>query len=151
MKPETRSPAHSPIDAGHERDLARPGGHVGGSVIGRLLLGLAWCAASSVALLPVLGRWLDPAVPTAQAHGTTDVLGVLVDLISVIGHRAWMLPALCALCAVTAVLSLGVWGWHAYRHEDSPQRRAAQWPLWALPLCVLLAALLDEYLPEFMT
>lgn len=114
-------------------------------------LRLAWLAVASVAALPVLGRWLDPA-PVLDTRGRTTVSGglsLMLEVMTMAGHRAWMLPAMITLGGLVLLLAGAAFGWLAFHHAPWPQRRAALWPLPGLVLGLLVSVLLDKHLPEF--
>lgn len=112
---------------------------------------LAWLAVALVAAMPVLGRLLDPAPPFDATPRDTVAggLSLMLDVVALAGHRAWMLPAVIALGGVVLLLSGAAFGWLAFHHAPWPQRRGALWPLPSLLLAVLVSIWLDEHLPEF--
>lgn len=114
-------------------------------------LRLAWLAVALLAAMPVLGRWLDPA-PVLDIRGRSTVSGALslaLDVLTLAGHRAWMLPAVIALSALALLLSGAAFGWLTFQHAPWPQCRVTLWPLAGLVLGLLVSVLLDKHLPEF--
>jgi hypothetical protein len=120
-------------------------------MLSRAAVGLAWLAVAMVALLPVAARRFEPpsvrvlSKPNTAAEG----LGLMIDMLSMAAHRAWMLPATLALCGVVVVLSLGAFLVLRRQRTPWPQRRLGLFPLLALPPGLLISAMLDGYLPEF--
>lgn len=114
-------------------------------------LRLAWLAVALLAAMPVLGRWLDPApvLGTSRRGTVSGGLSLMFDVLTLAGHRAWMLPATIALGALVLLLSGAAFGWLSFQHAPWPQRRVALWPLAGLALGLLVSVLLDEHLPEF--
>ena len=111
---------------------------------------LAWIADVAIAALPVAGRWLDPVPPPLKPTG--DVAGavwLVLDIVSRAAARAWMLPAVVGLSS--AVVLCSVAGFAVLVRGGVPWsgRWSALWPLFALPLSLVLSALLDDLLPEF--
>jgi hypothetical protein len=114
-------------------------------------LRLAWLAVALLAAMPVLGRWLDPApvLDTGRRDTLSGGLSLMLDVLALAGHRAWMLPAVIALSALALLLSCAAFGWLNFQHAPWPQRRVTLWPLGGLVLGLLASVLLDEHLPEF--
>jgi len=111
---------------------------------------LAWTAVASIAVLPLFGRWLDPAPPPLKAPA--DAVGaawLMVDMVSRLAPRAWMLPTTIALAAFTVLCTLASLALHVHGGVPWSRRWGSLWPLLALPVSLLLSVLLDNLLPEF--
>lgn len=110
----------------------------------------SWAAIAAIAALPVVGRWLDPAPPPIKPP--TDAAGVarlFLDVVTIAGHRAWMLPTVIGLAAFAVLVSVVNFALLVHGGAPWPRRWGSLWPLLALLLSVLLSILLDEHLPEF--
>jgi hypothetical protein len=112
---------------------------------------LAWLAVALVAAMPVLGRLLDPApaLDTSARSTVAGGLSLVLDVLTLAAHRAWMLPAMIALGVLVLLLSGAAFGGLALQHAPWPQRRGALWPLAGLVPALFVSALLDDCLPEF--
>jgi len=109
---------------------------------------LAWMAISVIAMLPVLGRWFDPA-PIPDPRARVEPLSLLLDVLAAVSHRAWALPAIVALSILVVSLTAAAYATLVHQGVPRPQRNAVLWPLLGLGLAVLVSTLLDEHLPEF--
>ena len=109
---------------------------------------LAWVAISAIAMLPVLGRWFDPA-PVHEPNARAGTLSVLLDVLGAVSHRAWGLPAIVALSVVVVSLTAAAYATLAYRGVPGAQRNHVLWPLLGLGVALAICTLLDEHLPEF--
>jgi hypothetical protein len=111
---------------------------------------LAWLAPFLLALLPIAARWFDPAPEhNLSQPGAAVAWEVMVEVISIIGHRAWMLPASVALCSLTLALSLTAC--LLMRHQHLPWRhcRRSLYPMAALLPALAVSFAFDTVLPEF--
>ncbi|MBI4911475.1 MAG: hypothetical protein HY823_01955 [Acidobacteria bacterium] len=121
-----------------------------GGALATWLARLAWASLVIIPVLPIAGRWLDPA--PAQIKPPADLAGaagMMIDLFSNLAPRAWMLPATLGLSACTALCALAGFAVRAHGQVPWAQNRTHLWPLGALLIALLLATLLDHHLPEF--
>ncbi len=109
---------------------------------------LAWMANSLIAVLPVLGRWLDPA-PMPDPSARAAPLSLLLDVLGAASHRAWGLPAIGALSVLAVSLTAASHATLVYRGTPWHKRNHVLWPLAGLGAALIVCTLLDERLPEF--
>ncbi|MDB5848642.1 MAG: hypothetical protein JWP29_2394 [Rhodoferax sp.] len=109
---------------------------------------LAWMAINAIAMLPVLGRWFDPA-PVRDPNARPATLSVLLDVLGAVSHRAWGLPAIVALSVFVVSLTATAYATLAYRGVPWSRRNHVLWPLPGLGVALAICTLLDEHLPEF--
>lgn len=109
---------------------------------------LAWLAISFIAILPVLGRWLDPA-PMPEPSPLAGPLSQVLDVLAAASHRAWGLPVTVALSVLVVSLTAATYASLVYQGLSWRDRKHVLWPLLVLGLALLACTLLDEHLPEF--
>ncbi|MEO8059861.1 MAG: hypothetical protein ABI671_16225 [Burkholderiales bacterium] len=119
-----------------------------GASVAMWAMRLAWLAISFIAMLPVLGRWLDPA-PMPDPDLLAGPLSQLLAVLSAASHRAWGLPVIVALSVLVVSLTAATYARLVYQGLRWRDRNHVLWPLLGLGLALIACTLLDEHLPEF--
>lgn len=103
----------------------------------------------ALVLLPFFARWVDPIrplPPLAKDAGLIDLTVRLLNFIASPIPRLWMLPTAVALVLVAALS--GIIG--IFRSARGRSRAIAWLMLLAVPISLVIAAILEDHLPEFV-